>query len=201
MKLFIRAFGLLSFLLLATLSTTDAKADMFGYRGQENADVSAFQKWQSVNRKYAQEESNGSAAALNRVIPAGLQQASLLSKLQGVNNTVNRSIRYVSDDIAWGVNDYWASPAETLAKGYGDCDDFAIVKYFSLLRMGVPATNMQIVILTDTQANVLHAVLAVRDNGRNYILDNRRNDVYEDVSIAFYRPIYSLTANSWVRYS
>ena len=42
------------------------------------------------------------------------------------------------DAEVWGQVDYWASPLETLQSGMGDCEDFAIAKYFTLLALGVP---------------------------------------------------------------
>jgi predicted transglutaminase-like cysteine proteinase len=43
------------------------------------------------------------------------------------------------------MEDYWASPLETLQQGRGDCEDFAIAKYFSLLATGVPAAQLRLV--------------------------------------------------------
>ena len=42
-------------------------------------------------------------------------------------------------------DDYWASPLETLDKGRGDCEDYAIAKYFSLLAAGVPVARLRLV--------------------------------------------------------
>lgn len=42
------------------------------------------------------------------------------------------------DSSIWKMPDYWATPLQTLAKGAGDCEDFVIGKYFSLIKLGVP---------------------------------------------------------------
>jgi predicted transglutaminase-like cysteine proteinase len=66
-------------------------------------------------------------------------------KLSAVNQFFNRRIRFRDDIEVWGELDYWASPLELLAKGEGDCEDFAIAKYFSLLRLGVPSAQLRLV--------------------------------------------------------
>ena len=49
------------------------------------------------------------------------------------------------DSEVWHQEDYWASPLETLEKGQGDCEDFAIAKYFTLLALGMPASKLRLV--------------------------------------------------------
>ncbi len=66
-------------------------------------------------------------------------------KLVAVNDFFNRRIRFRDDIEVWGVEDYWASPLELLQKGEGDCEDYAIAKYFSLLVMGMPSSRLRIV--------------------------------------------------------
>jgi predicted transglutaminase-like cysteine proteinase len=66
-------------------------------------------------------------------------------KLRAVNDFFNRRIRYRDDIEVWGVEDYWASPLELLGKGEGDCEDYAIAKYFSLLVLGMPSSRLRMV--------------------------------------------------------
>ena len=66
-------------------------------------------------------------------------------KLQAVNQFFNRRIVFRDDLDVWGQADYWASPLETLSKGQGDCEDFAIAKYFSLTNLGVPVARLRLV--------------------------------------------------------
>lgn len=58
-------------------------------------------------------------------------------KLEAVNNFMNL-IEYRNDMTHWGVADYWATPLEFVVSGAGDCEDFSIAKYFTLLELGVP---------------------------------------------------------------
>lgn len=66
-------------------------------------------------------------------------------RLRRVNDFFNRRIQDGEDRDIWGQADYWATPIETLAKGRGDCEDFAIAKYFTLLATGVPNEKLRLV--------------------------------------------------------
>lgn len=64
-------------------------------------------------------------------------------KLRLANNFFNQ-VPFVSDAEHWNVNDYWATPTEMLVTNGGDCEDFAIGKYFTLLALGVPMEKLKI---------------------------------------------------------
>lgn len=98
---------------------------------------------------------------------------------------------YKEDIVNWGVEDYWAIPAEFLKKS-GDCEDYAIVKYFTLKELGIPYENMRIVVVRDTVRNLAHAVLAVYMDGDAYILDNLSNAILSHSRIRQYSPQYSV---------
>ncbi len=66
-----------------------------------------------------------------------------MEKLQLVNNFFNR-IPNVSDATHWNDPDYWASPMELLASNGGDCEDFALAKYFTLRELGVPDERLRL---------------------------------------------------------
>jgi len=76
---------------------------------------------------------------------AGLAHADDATRLDGVNRFFNRRIEFRDDMQVWHVEDYWASPLETLQQGMGDCEDFAIAKYFSLLATGMAASQLRLV--------------------------------------------------------
>jgi predicted transglutaminase-like cysteine proteinase len=67
------------------------------------------------------------------------------AQLSTVNGWFNRRILFREDSETWGEPDHWASPLELLEKGQGDCEDFAIAKYFSLLALGAPAARLRLV--------------------------------------------------------
>ena len=66
-------------------------------------------------------------------------------RLQAVNQFFNRRIQFRNDIEVWGQTDHWASPLETLDKGQGDCEDFAIAKYLSLVALGMPRAKLRLV--------------------------------------------------------
>ncbi|WP_186748409.1 transglutaminase-like cysteine peptidase, partial [Vibrio crassostreae] len=65
-------------------------------------------------------------------------------KLRSVNQFFNQ-MYFVDDSILWGKHDYWATPLEFLGSNAGDCEDFTIAKYFSLLELGVSDKKLRLV--------------------------------------------------------
>lgn len=119
-----------------------------------------------------------------------LEGKSLAEQLRLVNTFWN-SWPYREDKDNWGQPDYWEIPAEFLKKS-GDCEDYAIVKYFTLKEMGVDPKSMRIVVLRDTIRNLAHAVLVVYSDGDAFVLDNLSNIVLSHRRISNYSPQYSV---------
>lgn len=125
--------------------------------------------------------------------------ANFRQKLQGINTTVNRLIRYQSDAQNYGTRDYWASPDETLARGKGDCEDYAILKMAALKEAGLPTQAMSVVVLRDARRDLFHAVLAITTSKGHFILDNLSDQVKLDRSLPHYQPLFSVSAErAWV---
>lgn len=66
----------------------------------------------------------------------------------------------IEDSVQWRVEDYWATPAEFLSSSGGDCEDYAIAKYFTLKELGVPVSRLRLVYATTWRTRVAHMVLA-----------------------------------------
>lgn len=98
---------------------------------------------------------------------------------------------YVEDIVNWGVEDYWEIPAEFLKKS-GDCEDYSIIKYFTLKELGIAPETMRIVVVRDTIRNFAHAVLVVYLNDDAFILDNLSNSVLSHSKLRQYSPQYSV---------
>ncbi|MDD2045948.1 transglutaminase-like cysteine peptidase [Pseudomonas putida] len=100
-------------------------------------------------------------------------------KLQRVNAFFNRTIRYGEDVDVWQQADYWASPLETLEKGRGDCEDFALAKYFTLRLLGIPEDSLRLVYATQSKTNQAHMVLGYwADAGTEpVVLDNLEDGI------------------------
>lgn len=113
-----------------------------------------------------------------------LAEADDAARLDGVNRFFNRRIAFRDDLQVWHVEDYWASPLETLQQGMGDCEDFAIAKYFSLLASGIAASQLRLVYVRlqlggSGGPSQAHMVLAYYANAQAepLILDNLITDI------------------------
>jgi predicted transglutaminase-like cysteine proteinase len=84
------------------------------------------------------------ARALSKAM-AAVQSRDELTQVRGVNDFYNQHLLYRDDVEIWGQVDYWASPLESLQRGMGDCEDFAIAKYFTLTSLGVPHHKLRLV--------------------------------------------------------
>lgn len=100
--------------------------------------------------------------------------ASDLALLQRVNQFFNQELRYVEDIDLWRVDDYWATPVEALWRGAGDCEDFAIAKYFSLRQRGMPAEKLLITYVKVLNPERAHMVLTYYpdNDGEPLVLDS-----------------------------
>ncbi len=117
-------------------------------------------------------------------------QASALDKAKAVNTLINRW-PYRMDMDVWGLMDYWAAPVDFFQKS-GDCEDFAIAKYFALRALGIPASQMRIVVLKDTLRNLDHAVTVIYADGEAWVLDSLSNTVLPHKRFSHYRPQFSV---------
>ncbi len=105
---------------------------------------------------------------------------------------------YINDDRLWGRSDYWATPGEFIDMS-GDCEDYAIAKYATLRALGWADADLRMVVLRDTVRDIPHAVLAVKYNNENYILDNLASEPLQDKYIRQYTPYYAVNGTSrWV---
>ena len=117
-------------------------------------------------------------------------QGNKMELLRYVNSFWN-TWPYVEDIVNWKQEDYWEIPAEFLKKS-GDCEDYSIIKYFTLKELGIEPESMRIVVVRDTIRNFAHAVLAVYVNGDAFILDNLSNSVLSHTKLRQYSPQYSV---------
>lgn len=109
-----------------------------------------------------------------------------------VNQLVNRMLTYREDIDLRRRPEHWASPTETLSQRAGDCEDYAILKYWSLRQLGFKDQDMRIIALRDRAARENHAVLAIHHRGDWLILDNRFSRVRLQRDLPHYQPLYSV---------
>lgn len=120
-----------------------------------------------------------------------------MDKVIYVNKFFNR-ITYYTDIVHWKQNDYWATPVEKLNTYGGDCEDYAISKYFTLRELGVAEHKLRIMYVKAIDWGEAHMVLTyfpapddiplVLDNINPEILPaNKRKDLI---------PVFSFNAES-----
>ncbi len=90
--------------------------------------------------------------------------ASDREKLEKIDYFFNKKIVFANDMDLYGVQDYWATPVEFLARGAGDCEDYAIAKYFSLKIMGIAEEKLRIAYVKALQYNMFHMVMVYYSN-------------------------------------
>ena len=123
-----------------------------------------------------------------------LRGQGIIAKLESVNSYVNARVRFVDDRIQFGVADRWLPASETLARGRGDCEDFALAKRAMLRAAGVADKDLYLVVLKDLTRRADHAVLVVRANGRFLVLDNGTDRIVDSSDVQDYKPVLTFTA-------
>jgi predicted transglutaminase-like cysteine proteinase len=113
--------------------------------------------------------------------------------LLGAVNTFFNRLPFVTDQAHWGMEDYWASPAEAVSSNGADCEDFSIAKYFALKELGVPIERLRITYVKAVRLNQAHMVLAYypEPNAVPLILDNLEDEVRPASERTDLIPVYS----------
>ncbi|OIQ47966.1 MAG: hypothetical protein BM565_03930 [Gammaproteobacteria bacterium MedPE] len=113
-------------------------------------------------------------------------------KLEKVNRFFNY-FRFVDDIKLWGVKNYWATPIEFIGVNGGDCEDYSIAKYYTLLELGVPDEKMRITMVKALRLNQYHMVLAYYETPGSVplILDNIDGEIKPATKRNDLLPVYS----------
>lgn len=93
-------------------------------------------------------------------------------QLARINKRVNETVRPITDLEHWGVVERWNYPED----GYGDCEDYVLLKRRMLMQAGWPRQALLITVVRDKQGDG-HAVLTVRTDKGELILDNQNLDI------------------------
>ncbi|MCL1068944.1 transglutaminase-like cysteine peptidase [Shewanella olleyana] len=115
-----------------------------------------------------------------------------IAKLEKVNGFFNL-FKFVDDTVLWGESNYWASPMEFIGVNAGDCEDFSIAKYFTLLQVGIPEDKLRITMVKATSVNQYHMVLAYYETPGSVplVLDNLDPVIKPATQRADLLPVYS----------
>lgn len=161
--------------------------------------VSSLQGWIDViernkNNPVFQPDNHFNAKTTWKQLKNRTNGKSEKEQLKIVNSFWNES-PYIDDFTNWMQDDYWEIPKEFIEKS-GDCEGYAIVKYFTLKELGFNPEKMRIVIIKDTVRNLAHAVLAVYLDDDAFILDNLSNAILSHKQIKNYSPQYSINEDT-----
>ena len=118
------------------------------------------------------------------------------AKIERVNRFFNR-LNFVDDALHWQKTDYWATPVEFLASGGGDCEDFAIAKYFTLLDHGIDEHKLTLTYVKALKLNQAHMVLTYYPSPRAepLVLDNLVDAILPSSERRDLVPVYSLNGS------
>jgi predicted transglutaminase-like cysteine proteinase len=89
-----------------------------------------------------------------------------------INEKVNGTILSVADQDHWGVVDRWDYPDD----GLGDCEDIQLLKRKLMVEAGLPRRALRMTVAIDEEG-AGHAVLMVRTDFGDFILDNKKDAV------------------------
>ncbi|MFV0277196.1 MAG: transglutaminase-like cysteine peptidase [Parahaliea sp.] len=130
------------------------------------------------------------------------------SRLEQVNTFFNQRIDWREDMETWEKYDYWATPLETMARGSGDCEDFSIAKYMTLLLAGTDVDKLRITyVKAHIGGNALdrqyeaHMVLAyyAKPNAEPLILDNLVDSIQPASKRPDLKPVFGFNSKGlWV---
>lgn len=125
--------------------------------------------------------------------------SALYLDLAKVNSAINRRVSFRADSSRHEGGDAWSPASRTLARGAGDCEDYAIAKGQSLLALGFPAEDIYLVIGKHLALRSAHAVLAVRVDADFWILDNLSKQVVRADQFRNFVPVITFSADrKWI---
>lgn len=123
----------------------------------------------------------------------------LLEQLFSINHYANDRVVWTPDSELYGENEHWAYPLDR-----GDCEDIVLLKRRLLAEAGWPTTALLITIVDDGEAShERHAVLTVRTDRGEFILDNRTPEIlfWYETSYHFLARQSVTDPNTWVAFS
>jgi len=151
---------------------------------------------QKINQQYGNTAMNR-AIAWRKLLITVKQVKDDKKKLTLINDFFNQKIDFVNDIDHWQKKDYWATPLEFVASGAGDCEDFAIAKYFSLLATGVAEEKLRITYVKAIKQKQAHMVLTyfATPQAIPLVLDNLIPQIKKATKRKDLIPVYSFNGS------
>ena len=152
------------------------------------------QVYARINSIYGTEASEN--VAKWRQLVTELQSEDIDEKLYEINRFFNR-FDFVDDLVHWQQKDYWATPIEFISTGAGDCEDYTIAKYFSLIELGISEDQLRLMYVTALELRQPHMVLAYYETPTSVplVLDNINRRILPANKRRDLSPIYSFNGN------
>jgi predicted transglutaminase-like cysteine proteinase len=125
----------------------------------------------------------------------GLRDLNAVERAEAINRYVNHRVTFVDDWKQYGRADLWSAASDTLRRGRGDCEDYAIAKLQMLRAAGIADRDLYLVVLKDLVRRADHAVLVVRAGGRMLLLDNGTDTISDTETVRDYRPVLTFNAS------
>ncbi|MBX6329878.1 MAG: transglutaminase-like cysteine peptidase [Pseudolabrys sp.] len=121
--------------------------------------------------------------------------AKMWNDLVKVNEWVNRTVKPLTDLEHWGVVERWNFAED----GYGDCEDYVLLKRRLLMRAGWPREALLITVVRDKKGDG-HAVLTVKTTRGEFILDNQVDEIlaWNETGYRFVKRQSQSDPNEWV---
>jgi predicted transglutaminase-like cysteine proteinase len=175
---------------------------LFGTLEFKTNNLSKLIQWRQVVRRARSEEQSYLACELRGVscdpiVSAWRDKLDSLRDLEGraqlrdLNRFINLRATHREDIDNYRKSDYWTTPKEFLAS-HGDCEDFAIIKFFSLLELGYSNDQIRLIVVKDVQRNLPHAVVSVTVGDQTYIMDSLFHEPVPHQYVLHYEPVYSV---------
>ena len=117
------------------------------------------------------------------------------SELVRVNRWANDNIKPLTDLEHWGVVERWDYPDD----GFGDCEDYVLLKRHMLMKAGWPGSALLVTVVRDKKGDG-HAVLTVKTNKGEFILDNLNESIvqWSETGYRFVKRQSQVNPNVWV---
>ena len=188
-----------------------ARNSYFIMSESKSRNLKPFPKWTSVQSRFTNQKKIPDTECDKRqyhpcvvkewrTLIESIEGKSLHTQLEAINDWGNKH-PYIVDQLNWGLEDYWETPYEFMTVN-GDCEDYAIAKYYSLRALGVSEDRLRIIIVQDFNlGGIIHAILGVYDGDELLILDNQIKQIRPAMSIYHYRPIYGVNKDWWWAYT
>jgi predicted transglutaminase-like cysteine proteinase len=115
--------------------------------------------------------------------------------LTEVNTWVNDTVKPITDMDHWGTVERWNYPDD----GYGDCEDYVLLKRRMLMKAGWPRQALLITVVRDSKGEG-HAVLTVKTDKGEFILDNQEEQIelWSNTNYRFVKRQSQVDPNRWV---